>query len=266
MNQILEGSPSNNNNNDKSKTKENKIENRHKNLSKISLKNQNVNKKYITIFCFSFTLSIIFISVLGFKIQENNKIKKYSKNFLQNYKILSMYSYNTISNNTQSQKETQNEIKNRSIKKNNNKYEKINRTAESNNLLPPHIIGLLKINKIKLNYPILSETNSDLLKISLCRFAGPNPNYVGNLCIAGHNYVDNRFFSNLNKLNINDTFELYDNMGNKLDYIIYEKYEVEPSNLDCINQNTNGKKIVTLLTCDNVTSKRLVIKGKIVEV
>ena len=40
---------------------------------------------------------------------------------------------------------------------------------------------ILKIDKIKLDYPILSEVSEDLLKIAPCRFAGPLPNNVGNL-------------------------------------------------------------------------------------
>ena len=64
----------------------------------------------------------------------------------------------------------------------------------------PFVIGIIKINKIDLNYPILSQTNDDLLKLSVCRFAGPMPNEVGNLCIVGHNYIDTRFFSRLNEL------------------------------------------------------------------
>lgn len=40
----------------------------------------------------------------------------------------------------------------------------------------PFVIGIIKIDKINLNYPILSESNKELLNISICRFAGPLPN------------------------------------------------------------------------------------------
>ena len=71
----------------------------------------------------------------------------------------------------------------------------------------PFIIGIIKIDKIDLNYPILSQTNDDLLKVSVCRFAGPMPNEVGNLCIVGHNYIDTRFFSRLDELLNGDEME-----------------------------------------------------------
>ena len=85
------------------------------------------------------------------------------------------------------------------------------------------VIGIIEIEKIKLNYPILSTQSKELLEISPCRFAGPLPNNVGNLCIAGHNYADKRFFGRLKELSLNDKISIYDLSGKKLDYIIYEK-------------------------------------------
>ena len=41
-----------------------------------------------------------------------------------------------------------------------------------------NIIGIIKIDKLKICYTILSEINDDLLKIAPCKFSGPNPNEV----------------------------------------------------------------------------------------
>lgn len=123
------------------------------------------------------------------------------------------------------------------------------------------IIGLIEINKLKITYPILSEVNDDLLKIATCRFAGPMPNEVGNLCIAGHNYHDYRFFSRLHLLELGDLINIYDVNGNVLEYHVTDKYTISATDLNCINQDTNGEKQITLLTCNNVTGHRLVIKA-----
>ena len=88
------------------------------------------------------------------------------------------------------------------------------------------------------------------------------PNEIGNLCIAGHNYVDYKLFSRLNELEIDDTLQVYDLSGKMIEYIICDKYEVDASDTSCTSQNTMGNKIVTLLTCNNVTQKRLVIISK----
>ena len=125
------------------------------------------------------------------------------------------------------------------------------------------VIGIIEIEKIKLNYPILSTQSKELLEISPCGFAGPLPNNVGNLCIAGHNYADKRFFGRLKELSLNDKISIYDLSGKKLDYIIYEKREILSTDLSCTSQETNGNIIVTLITCNNISGKRLQIKAKV---
>ena len=88
------------------------------------------------------------------------------------------------------------------------------------------------------------------------------PNEIGNLCIAGHNYVDYKFFSRLHELNINDVITIFDLNGNFKNYSIYKKYEVLSTDVSCTSQETNNLRIVTLLTCNNVNGKRLVVKAK----
>ena len=128
----------------------------------------------------------------------------------------------------------------------------------SNNI---SVIGLIEIPKINISYPIIENTNKDLLKISVCRFSGPFPNRIGNLCIAGHNYKNNSMFSNLSKLLINDSIYITDLNNTKLEYIIYDKFKVRENNLDCI-KNTNNIEI-TLITCNSSNnSERIVIKAK----
>lgn len=124
------------------------------------------------------------------------------------------------------------------------------------------LFGIIKIDKINLNYSILSVSNNDLLDISVCRFAGPMPNETGNLCIAGHNYVDYKFFSRINELQINDVINIFDLNGNQVNYSVFDIYETFPDDTSCTFQETNGEKIVTLVTCNNVNGKRLVVHAK----
>lgn len=127
---------------------------------------------------------------------------------------------------------------------------------------PVLIIGTIKIEKINIEYPIFSYSSENLLKIGICRFYGPSVNVPGNLCVAGHNYDDYRFFSNLFSLQINDEIKIYDNLGNYINYYVYEKYEINSDDSSCIRQNTYGKREITLVTCNNLANKRLIIKAK----
>ena len=124
------------------------------------------------------------------------------------------------------------------------------------------IIGSIEIPSIQINYPILSETSDELLKIAPCRFYGPYPNEFGNLCIAAHNYDDNRFFSNLYKLDIGDEIRIFDSSNSLLKYYIYDKYETSKTDTSCTSQNTNEKKEITLVTCNNFNGNRLIVKAK----
>ena len=124
------------------------------------------------------------------------------------------------------------------------------------------VIGLIEISKINISYPILSNINDELLKIAPCRFYGPLPNEIGNLCIAGHNYKNSKFFSKLKNLKNDDIIKITDLSGNSIEYIIYNKFETNYEDISCINQNTNNKKEITLVTCNNTQNKRTIIKAK----
>lgn len=132
----------------------------------------------------------------------------------------------------------------------------------TNNLEEPFVIGLLKIDKINLMYPILSNSSEELLKISPCRFYGPMPNDIGNLCIAGHNYASQKHFGKLTSLNEGDIFQIYDLSGNFVDYIIYDIQEVPANDTSCTNQNTNNMREVTLVTCNTIKGTRIAVKAK----
>lgn len=124
------------------------------------------------------------------------------------------------------------------------------------------VIGAIEIPSISISYPILSDINDELLKIAPCRFYGPFPNQIGNLCIAGHNYDNNHFFSNLYKLNIGDEIRIYNSSSSLIKYYIYDKYETNKNDTSCTSQDTNGIKEITLVTCNNFNGNRLIIKAK----
>ena len=156
------------------------------------------NRKYKILFIIFSATALLFLIILFIKIYMDNKNEEIAKKLTNSYSISTLYSTNTT-------------------------YTPEAQSSE------PFVIGIIKIDKINLNYSILSVSNNDLLDISVCRFAGPMPNEVGNLCIAGHNYVDYKYFSRLNELEINDIITIYDLNGNSIDYSIY---------------NVNGKRLV----------------------
>ncbi len=120
--------------------------------------------------------------------------------------------------------------------------------------------AVLKVPKIGIEYPILSDTSPDLLYVSLNKYWGPSPNEVGNYCIVGHYYESGIMFGKLHKLKNGDIAELTDLSGRKIKYQVYDKYVVQPTDTRCTSQLTNGKKELTLITCTNYGKQRLVVK------
>ncbi len=205
--------------------------NNNSNLSLNNKKKKNFFKfqLYISIFLF-----IVIISIYFYYINNMNSKENISKKLTNNYNISKLYS-------------TQNS-------------NHINNYVDEG--IEYSVIGLIEIPKIYLYYPILSETNDKLLKIAPCKFYGPDPNEYGNLCIAGHNFDNYKFFSKLNLLKINDVILIHDMSGNSLSYKIFECFEVKNNETQKVIYEDKSIKQVTLITCNNSNSNRLIIKAK----
>lgn len=123
-------------------------------------------------------------------------------------------------------------------------------------------IGKINIPSIDVHYSILSDTSDELLKVSVCKFWGGEPNEIGNLCIAGHNYRNKRFFSKVLNLENGDIIEIEDLTGRTLKYEVYTKYTVDPKDVSCTSQITNNEKRVTLITCTNDSQQRVIVQAR----
>ncbi len=114
-------------------------------------------KKHLYLFILSFSLIVICFIIIFQLILHYNQ-KKYnniSKNIKKNFNIETIYTVN-----------------------HSDSYKAI---KISNNIF---VIGVIRIPKINIEYPIISESSDDLLKISVCKFSGPNVNCIGNLSIV----------------------------------------------------------------------------------
>ena len=127
-------------------------------------------------------------------------------------------------------------------------------------------IATISIPKINVNLVVLQgvtgykEETADLLKISPVKIHGYDPNEVGNFCIAGHNYRNTKFFSKVPTLVVGDTVKLTDLSGRTLTYSVYDKHNVDPKDVRDTTQLTGGKKELTLITCTDDNSKRVIVR------
>ena len=122
--------------------------------------------------------------------------------------------------------------------------------------------GTMSIPKINFNYPVLEKETKKSIETAVAIRYGVGLNKVGNTVIAGHNYRNGQFFSNLKKLSVGDKINVTDYEGNKLTYTIYNKFETTPEDASFYQRDTNGKPEVTLTTCTDDSSARLIIFAK----
>ena len=129
--------------------------------------------------------------------------------------------------------------------------------------------GKIVIPKLGIEYGILDgETDSEaeteeLLKMSPVKFHGPEINTVGNYCIVGHNYRNTRFFSKVPTLVNGDIIQITNFTDNStVEYEVYDKYVVDPTDVSCTSQNTDGRTEITLITCTDDSSQRVIVKAR----
>jgi len=126
-------------------------------------------------------------------------------------------------------------------------------------------VATVNIPKLDKSFPVLQcdlDKIEVVLKVSPCKFWGGEPNEVGNFCIVGHNYRNDKFFSNVPSLVVGDTITLTDLSKRTITYEIYDKYTVDPEDVACTSQLTNGRKEVTLITCTDDSKHRVVVKTR----
>lgn len=129
-------------------------------------------------------------------------------------------------------------------------------------------VAVIEVPKINITYPVIysndtsSKTVEDLLKISVVKYWGPEANQPGNFCIVGHNYHNKRFFSKAATLEKGDIIYLTDTNNKTVEYKVYDNYVVEPDDLRCTSQLTNGATELTLITCTMTGKQRTIIKAR----
>lgn len=120
----------------------------------------------------------------------------------------------------------------------------------------------LIIPKIDLDTYVLEEYNTDTMDICPTKYFGPDPNEVGNYCMAAHNYNKENMFNHIIELEIGDTIILKDNENGEVKYEVYDVYKVRPNETEPLSQKTDGRVELTLITCSDYSSKRIIVKAR----
>ncbi|MEI7024729.1 class D sortase [Paenibacillus sp. y28] len=130
-----------------------------------------------------------------------------------------------------------------------------------------NVEGVLKIDKINLNLPILTDATVKNLQLSVASIANTGkPGEIGNYAIAGHrNLTYGKNFNRLDELSVGDVIEV-DTKTRQYRYQVEEKQYVLPEEVWVLEGNGKDRNIV-LVTCHPIDTgtHRLIVKGKLLE-
>ena len=124
------------------------------------------------------------------------------------------------------------------------------------------VVGIINIPKIDIEYPILEKTHKESLKLSITKFYGEKINQKGNIVLAGHNNLNKTMFGKIKQLENGDIIELTDSQMVTVKYQVFDKYVIDPNDIDCIFPIEENTREVTLITCTNKDKNRLVVKAR----
>lgn len=124
-------------------------------------------------------------------------------------------------------------------------------------------VGTIRIPKTRINYPIYTPSGEKVLEKGIGMLTTEKGlNKVGNTTLQGHNWRNWMFFSRNNLLSKGDSVYIKDKRGVEIEYIIYKKMTLKPSDSAYITRDTKGKREISLSTCTNAAKDRLVILAR----
>jgi sortase A len=126
-------------------------------------------------------------------------------------------------------------------------------------------IGIIKISKINIKYPILEGSSLNIMKVAVGHVKDTKlPGQYGNCALAAHrSFTYGRFFNRLDELKNGDIVEIT-TRHNKYKYTIFDKKRVLPDDTSVLNSE-KGTHYLTLITCDPMRNPthRLILVGKL---
>ena len=121
-----------------------------------------------------------------------------------------------------------------------------------------YYIGVLYVDALRLELPVLSELTYPGLKKSPCRYKGSV--YQRDLIIAAHNY--NSHFGKLKNLPIGSIVRFIDADGNEFDYTAESIDVINGRNVDAMDE---GEWDLTLFTCTYGGAQRVTVRCRLIE-
>ena len=123
--------------------------------------------------------------------------------------------------------------------------------------------GYIQIPRTRVKLPVLESVSTKALNVAVGILIGPGLNKPGNTVIVGHNYRNGTLFSRNGQLEIGDLIYITDEYGDRVQYTIYNIYLTTPEDSDYMTRDTDGKPEISLSTCTDDNTQRIIIWARI---
>lgn len=127
------------------------------------------------------------------------------------------------------------------------------------------VLGVIKIDKIKVKYPIVEGVKASNLKLAIGHIPGTAAlGQSGNCALAGHrNYTFGKYFNRLDEVKEGDIISV-STKKEEFKYKVYEKLVVKPDDVSVIKGGKDDT-ILTLITCTPIyiATHRLIIHARL---
>lgn len=241
--------------------------------NKFNLENQ-YNSKFSNVLTIILVIAIVgvvaLLGVWGYQTYQNYALVSDAEQAIEEFDSQFSNNTNTINENEEENAEKEHiyienpyeQTKDNSTTSTKNTSNSNNKTSQKRMYKGFVMTGYIEIPKTKVKLPILESVSAKALEKAVAILAGPGLNKPGNTVIIGHNYRNGTLFSKNDKLVVGDIVYITDETGTKYKYSIYDKYETTPEDSDYITRETEGIPEISLSSCNDDSSKRIIILAR----
>ena len=123
---------------------------------------------------------------------------------------------------------------------------------------------VVEIPDLNIKAPVMEGIDQEVLRIAAGHFPDTGEVGKGNFCIAGHSsIIYKEFFNNLKNVRNGMEIRLYDMEKRCYRYAVEDSFIVEPNEVWILQDF--GDDRITIVTCTDDGSQRLVVIGKLKE-
>lgn len=128
------------------------------------------------------------------------------------------------------------------------------------------VYGIVEIPEIDVYYAVVKGTDNENIRVAIGHMEGTaHFGQIGNCVLAGHRGgMYSTFFKNIDKLKQGSVVKVTNMRKEEFTYRVYEKIVVEPTDTSVI-RNIGEEKTLTLISCEENGTKRLIVRCRMEE-